>query len=132
MGLGNGNTDILCANEIIIITRLIPHAYLQFCQIPSAHMPSNLVPPLSQAGHISALALVLCTLTSSHYQGQMSGGLRFQNCLWVVQHFHHSAEHNEDEQLLIHKDLCTVKMVKLSFQKLSSKAEVPSPSCLDT
>jgi len=96
MGMGKGNIDILCAIEIIIITRLIPHAYLQFCQILSARTPSNLVPPLSQAGHVSALALVLRTQTSSHYQGQPSGDLRFQNCLWAVEHFHHSPEHNED------------------------------------
>lgn len=95
MGLGKGNTDILYANEIIIITRLIPHAYLQFCQILSVHMPSDHAPPLLQAGHVSVLVLVLCSRTSSRYRGQIGGGLRFQNCLWAVEHFHQSPEHNE-------------------------------------
>jgi len=96
MELGRGNIDILCDNEIIIIIMLIPHAYLQFCQILSAHMPSDHVPPLLQEARVSALALVLCTRISSRYQGQMGGGLRSQNCLWAVAHFHHSPEHNED------------------------------------
>lgn len=88
MGPGKRN-DILCADEVTIITVLIPQAYLQFCQNLSVHKPSDLVPPLLQEEHVSALVLVLCTQTSSHYSEQMGEGLQFQNCLWVAEHFHH-------------------------------------------